>query len=329
MNFKPNLESLESRECPAIVPTLSGGVLSVQGTDNFDWVIVKDSGDQVQVNAYTYQGGWQSNGSYFFARSQVARLNIDGGAGYSDHLENQSSVPADMETRVSGAYLYNRASNSVLTSYGDGGYLISSGGHDNSVTSYGSGTNVYVTNENHDVVGIPNHNAYDVQITGTNFSQINLGVVVGHGWERITGSWNTITSAGGDDLCDVVGDHNLIRTGQDASSTYNGAWVVDGSYNEFHAGTGHLHLEIAGLTPVQRDPSVYGMMGYDVPGDTYSQIYLEGGSCIVTCSGGGESTFFGGSGSNTIHLNGTGENTVYLGMGDVVDGLTATDELHS
>src|SRR5215475_5868041 len=105
--MKPFLESLERRDCPAIVPTLAGGVLSVAGTDGWDWVTVRNVADQVEVFAFTFTDF--SFGTFDFPRAAVQRLNIDLGGGANDHAENNSDVPGDLSTHADNPYIYSKA----------------------------------------------------------------------------------------------------------------------------------------------------------------------------------------------------------------------------
>lgn len=313
--MKLELEKLETRDCPSTV-TFDNGILSVQGGAGTDWLFAFEQGGQVKLVVWE---NYSPQSETYYNKADVVKLVLDGGSGgYWDWLYNATSVPVEATIRGERGQIYNRASNSILSDLGTNSYVSSFGGNHNIIT-LGIGVQAYVTNEQFDTVSAPSHNIYYLSATAQD-STFDLGPAGGRSWCSLYLDRCTLNSGGGNDLVDLFGDHNTVTTGG------YGAWLLNGSYNGFHAGQGHLSLEILGHY-IPYDTTNITPSGIGFALEAEDTVDLGGGSCVVTVVAGGESTFYCGAGNNTIHLNGSGENTVYLNPNDTMDGVTATDLL--
>lgn len=118
MRFKPGLESLEARDCPAagVVASLSAGVLTVTGTNQADQIFVgANAAGQVQLNGQLIAGG-----TVTLNNVSVIVISAFGG---NDNI----TLDASLNTLVNGV-LARSPDSQVLAGAGDDTITINNGG---------------------------------------------------------------------------------------------------------------------------------------------------------------------------------------------------------
>ena len=288
----PLYSVLEPRNLLATV-SLSGGVITINGTTSNDNATVSISGSNVSI----VQPGFDTE---TFAASSVDSITFIGRAG-DDFFENNTSIPSNA---------FGQAGNDTLI--GGSGDDLLAGNVGNDIIRGNSGVDRLIAGNGNDDVEGGDGNDTILGVAGLNTLRGDAGD------DMIFGGNDVDMIFGGDDNDQLSGngDDDIIRGGNGNDS------VNAGPGNDDIDGEGGNDL----LYGQAGDDEIAGGAGNDIVGGNGGNDTLRGGAGNDLVSAGtGDDDLFGDAGDDRLFVI-AGNNTISGGSSSAADNLDADDE---